>query len=209
MSLGETIKRFRNKNNLTQTDFGKKIGVNKQIVSKWEKGTVIPSVANIYKIANYIGIEINDLVGEGICDNTNEVLMYSKRMEYNIGLNVLYDRTQDFKTFYYFVDAITNAHNLLSPKDSNIGYLLLNTTIKDANSHEEAISINSIYLNNNTIYFEVIDGEQIGQLPLHENNISYIEPVSFFNNEAYCFNVHLKNISVKFIQIILMLEELE
>lgn len=40
MNIGQLISEYREKNNLTQSKFGKLVGVNKQTVSKWESGQV-------------------------------------------------------------------------------------------------------------------------------------------------------------------------
>lgn len=52
MTIGAYIKKFRQKNSLTQAAFANMIGTDKQTISKWEREvTLLPDTKYIYEIA--------------------------------------------------------------------------------------------------------------------------------------------------------------
>lgn len=50
IKIAERIKELRQVNNLTQAEFGKKIGVSQDTISLWEQGKSIPAVEYIILI---------------------------------------------------------------------------------------------------------------------------------------------------------------
>jgi transcriptional regulator with XRE-family HTH domain len=62
-TIGENIKRVRNKLGLTQDDLVRKSGVKHTTLTKIESNVVIkPSVQTVAKIAKALGVPIEDLV---------------------------------------------------------------------------------------------------------------------------------------------------
>ena len=62
-TVGENIKKARNKLGLTQDDLVKKSGVKHTTLTKIESNVVIkPSVQTVAKIAKALGVPIEDLV---------------------------------------------------------------------------------------------------------------------------------------------------
>ena len=62
-TIGENIKRVRNKLGLTQDDLVRKSGVKHTTLTKIESDVVIkPSVQTVAKIAKALGVPIEDLV---------------------------------------------------------------------------------------------------------------------------------------------------
>lgn len=57
------VKQIRKSNNLSQERFGEKVGVSRQIVSKWEQGKVKPSTYNITVISKLFNIDTKELLG--------------------------------------------------------------------------------------------------------------------------------------------------
>ncbi|WP_141131273.1 helix-turn-helix domain-containing protein [Anaerovirgula multivorans] len=51
---GLKIRRFRNKNNLTQIDLGQALGVHKKTISRWEKEKIYPTRENYLIFKEYI-----------------------------------------------------------------------------------------------------------------------------------------------------------
>ena len=47
IKIAERLKELRQLNNLTQAEFGKKIGVSQDTISLWEQGKSIPAVEHI------------------------------------------------------------------------------------------------------------------------------------------------------------------
>lgn len=62
--MAQIIVSLREKNNLTQEEFGKIVGVSGKAVSTWEKGTRIPRMGAIQKMADYFGIKKSDIIGD-------------------------------------------------------------------------------------------------------------------------------------------------
>ncbi|MFR8011263.1 MAG: helix-turn-helix domain-containing protein [Clostridia bacterium] len=59
------IKQMRKKKNMTQEELAKKIGVKRSVVSKYETGSVEPTVSQIRKIANALECSVYDLIDSG------------------------------------------------------------------------------------------------------------------------------------------------
>lgn len=55
---------LRKKASLTQLEFGEKINYSDKTISKWELGTVIPSVETLKEIADFYGVSLDYLVSE-------------------------------------------------------------------------------------------------------------------------------------------------
>ncbi len=61
MSIGKNIAKHRKAKNLTQEEFGAKLGVTNQAVSKWELEISFPDIMLLPQIAHELGITLNDL----------------------------------------------------------------------------------------------------------------------------------------------------
>ena len=61
-TLGETIKEYRMKCNMTQEFVAESLGVSRQAVSKWESGTSSPSTTNLIALAKLFGVEAEELL---------------------------------------------------------------------------------------------------------------------------------------------------
>lgn len=57
MSIGENIKKARQKKGLTQAELGKKLNVSASMIGAWEKGIRHPKVGTISKIADALETE--------------------------------------------------------------------------------------------------------------------------------------------------------
>ncbi|MHA2894773.1 helix-turn-helix domain-containing protein [Bacillus fungorum] len=62
--IGERILELRKERKLTQEKIGENIGVSKQTISKYEKGTKIPSRENIEKLADFFNVPTDYLFGK-------------------------------------------------------------------------------------------------------------------------------------------------
>ena len=60
--LGETIKAYRMERNMTQEFVAESLGVSRQAVSKWEKGTSDPSTSNLLALAKLYGVSAEELL---------------------------------------------------------------------------------------------------------------------------------------------------
>lgn len=62
--LGNQLKVLRQKNNLTQEMVARKLFVTRQTVSRWETGSVMPSVSALIDLANFYEVPFDELLGE-------------------------------------------------------------------------------------------------------------------------------------------------
>ena len=61
--FGENLKQLRKGRELTQKDFGAKVGLSKAVVSKYENGMGYPSFDVLVRIAQYFGVTTDYLLG--------------------------------------------------------------------------------------------------------------------------------------------------
>lgn len=58
--IAELIKNYRYKNNLTQSEFGKLLGISPQAISKWEREECYPDITFLPEIAKLLDCSIVD-----------------------------------------------------------------------------------------------------------------------------------------------------
>jgi transcriptional regulator with XRE-family HTH domain len=63
MEIGDKIKEIREKNNLTQKQFGDKLNVTNSVVSRWESNTIKPDLTMLELISKTYDIDIMELIG--------------------------------------------------------------------------------------------------------------------------------------------------
>lgn len=61
--FGDTLKKLRTARNLTQKEFGAKIGLSKAVVSKYENGIGYPTLDTLVHIARYFDVTTDYLLG--------------------------------------------------------------------------------------------------------------------------------------------------
>lgn len=61
--FSERLKELRKENNLTTTQLGKLLKVNNSTISRWENGSIIPSIEQLYNIAVYFKVSSDYLLG--------------------------------------------------------------------------------------------------------------------------------------------------
>lgn len=66
MSVGDNIRKQREKKNLTQKDLGDQLFVTPQAVSRWENGDVEPSLDTLKQMATIFGVSVDKLVQDQI-----------------------------------------------------------------------------------------------------------------------------------------------
>lgn len=60
--LAKTIRRLRQSKNISQRDFGSKLGVSQPTVCMWEKGLVVPPLSRLRSIATVLGVSVSDIL---------------------------------------------------------------------------------------------------------------------------------------------------
>lgn len=84
-SIGETIRIYRLKANMTQEDLGKKLFVTKQAVSKWENGKTLSDIETIKNLVELLNIPHDEVLGNSL-DQTRK---YKKAVKILIPVLVL------------------------------------------------------------------------------------------------------------------------
>ena len=74
--LNENIKWLRKRQHLTQEEIAKKIGVAKTTYASWEQGARSPKFKDALKIADYFGVDIDELL-------TGNVMLPDDKIELN------------------------------------------------------------------------------------------------------------------------------
>lgn len=63
MLLAEKIRRMRERAGLTQEQLAEKLGVSRQVVTKWENGSGMPKIENLKALADYFHVTVDELIG--------------------------------------------------------------------------------------------------------------------------------------------------
>ncbi len=63
LSLGINIRRYRLDRNLTQEEVANHLGISFQSISKWERGEAYPDIEMLPVLANYFGVNVDELLG--------------------------------------------------------------------------------------------------------------------------------------------------
>lgn len=67
--LGAVIRRARERQGLTQGQLGARLEANQSSVSTWEKGSVVPSVENLLKMADLLAVDVRAFFDAAISDH--------------------------------------------------------------------------------------------------------------------------------------------
>lgn len=76
MNIGDKITALRKQKNLSQTDLGKAAGVSREIIGRYERGEVLPSIEVAAKIADVLEVSLDYLAG-----NSNKAAVDKKTMK--------------------------------------------------------------------------------------------------------------------------------
>ena len=99
IEIGNAIRHYRQKNEMSQEELANKIGVDRLTVSRWECGTT-PRYSNLGlldKIATALNISTYDLLG-GVFDNDNSIA----KLEYELSVvldNLSYEHPSDLRSY--------------------------------------------------------------------------------------------------------------
>ncbi len=66
MTMGEIILNKRKELGLTQSELASKLNVTDKAVSKWERNASCPDIGTIPKLAEVLGIDVNELIGSDL-----------------------------------------------------------------------------------------------------------------------------------------------
>ena len=63
MTMGEIILNKRKELGMTQSELASKLNVTDKAVSKWERNASCPDIGTIPKLAEILGLDVNELMG--------------------------------------------------------------------------------------------------------------------------------------------------
>ena len=72
-TLGEVISSLRKEKDMTQNDLAKKMNVTDKAVSKWERNLSCPDVNSIPKLAEILGISVEELLNAQTKQDSNKI----------------------------------------------------------------------------------------------------------------------------------------
>ena len=205
MNIGTWISRYRRKNNLSQEEFGRLVGVNKQTVSRWENGTLQPSSQLYYLISDVLRVPI-----EVLMNNEHEEMeflpVYKNNKKYDVGLNAVFEAIKDYDTLLVFLDMIIETHRLQS-NDRPVAYVLvLSDIIEDPETKENGIPIIDMKLWDDHIVMCIPDHCYDHDMIIPKTNVKAVTPRIAFNNITYVVDIIPKAKAVGKVQIVIDLE---
>ena len=87
--IGDNIKFYRKKNQLTQDDIAKECSVTRQAVSKWENGTAMPDASNILQLSKLFGVTTDYLLNDDY-QSDNDLPKVKEVQNDNLGQIMIY-----------------------------------------------------------------------------------------------------------------------
>ena len=62
MEFNNELQRLRKLKGLSQEELGEQLGVSRQTISKWEKGSAYPDMLNLMTISEFFGVTADELI---------------------------------------------------------------------------------------------------------------------------------------------------
>ena len=94
MSLGQFISIHRKRMLMTQEELAKKTNVSKSAIAKWETDGGIPDRDNLYKLANILGVTVNDM---------HQIIRSMKYKDIDLTVNITPDIIEILESYGYKV----------------------------------------------------------------------------------------------------------
>ena len=63
IEFGKNLRNLREMENLKQSELAERLGVTQRKVSYWETEKVEPSLADLWKIADFFNVSVDELIG--------------------------------------------------------------------------------------------------------------------------------------------------
>ena len=92
MELVRIIRKIRTNAHLSQEQFAELMGVSRQAVQKWEKGTAVPDLEKLIKLSKYFGVSLDALVLDSDTRITEE-------LEFNKALKPKYANVHSYESY--------------------------------------------------------------------------------------------------------------
>lgn len=102
LNLGENIKKYRKKSNLTQQELAKKSNISRSYLADVEKNRYNPSLDTLIKIADALEVPLDYLTGESV-----KSIIEDRLSELNMTIEQLSEKTRVPMTFLNNLDNLT------------------------------------------------------------------------------------------------------
>ena len=91
LKLGENLKKYRTKHELTQEQLANVLGVSAQAVSRWENGTTYPDITLLPTIASYFEITLDELMGMQDFKSEEQIKELLAKIDENSNTGLIYE----------------------------------------------------------------------------------------------------------------------
>lgn len=93
----ENLKWLRKMNQLTQEELALKVGVSREVITKWENGKMDPSLKSVVKLAEAFMVSVDELLGVNVAKELSllDLLSYCRQN----GIMVIYNGSTASATF--------------------------------------------------------------------------------------------------------------
>lgn len=110
LKIGENIRSFRKKNDLTQEALADRLGVTYQSVSRWENGTTYPDLELIPAIAATLAVTVDELLGMSSIEKEKRAIetfdeLRRECMKQNYDADKIVDHIRDIRRNYLDSDS--------------------------------------------------------------------------------------------------------
>ncbi len=97
--IGQFIKELRSKNNMSQYDLAERIPIDRSVVSKWERGEVLPPIDKMKILCDIFGVSVDELITGEMKTKENEKEHQKKLFDYLIKQDYEYKKVKLFSLF--------------------------------------------------------------------------------------------------------------
>ena len=80
-TLGKRIAQLRKEKNLTQEDLAQRMDISAQAVSKWENDLTCPDISSLPKLAQILGVTVDELLSGKVSEPVAQVLPPEERKD--------------------------------------------------------------------------------------------------------------------------------
>ena len=78
--ISENIVKYREINNISQTELAQMIDYSNKSVSKWERGLGVPDITVLYRLSVIFNISVSELIGQNeACKETKELIKKTEK----------------------------------------------------------------------------------------------------------------------------------
>ena len=208
-NFARNLKRIREERKLSQNKLGNLTGFNQTTIARWEAGEVVPTIDNVFRLANFLEISLPEILGSSISYNdieyiniedidTVKIPVYGsiqagKPMNTQDDISRYIDIPKDWiknRKLYFALDIKGNS---MYPKYCENDIVIFEQVeyCDEANNKDCAIMVNSTEFTFKKVY---IDDTGITLVPYNTSDFS---PVFFTREQAEDLPITIVGIAIK------------